>query len=101
MLADIRLTGYFGMLLLVLAALVAGWTCAPTGASNRRTMSITTGVRNVGVALVIASSSFGGTEAVTATTAYGLFQTVAIALIALAWGRLVPLRSNHPELAAA
>ncbi len=88
MLVQIRLVGYFGMLVLVTLALLAGWLLAAPGASNRKTLALTTAVRNVGVALVIASSSFPGTPAVTATTAYALFQTVVIALVALVWGRL-------------
>jgi hypothetical protein len=40
------------------------------------------------VTLVIAVASFPGTPAVTAATAFGLFQTILVALIALAWGRL-------------
>ena len=47
-----------------------------------------TGVRNVGVSLVIAASSFPGTAAVTAATAFALVQTVLMALVALVWGRL-------------
>jgi hypothetical protein len=47
-----------------------------------------TSVRNVGVSLVIATGSFGGTQAVTAATAFALFQTVVMALVALGWGRL-------------
>jgi hypothetical protein len=38
---------------------------------------------------VIATSSFPGTPAVTATLAFALFQTVAMALLVLGWGRLV------------
>ncbi|HEX3358544.1 MAG TPA: bile acid:sodium symporter [Tepidisphaeraceae bacterium] len=101
MLADIRLTGYVGMLMLVAAALLAGWLLSPPGASNRRTLAVTTAVRNVGVALVIASGSFAGTDAVTATTAYGLFQTIAIALIALVWGKRVCSISTRTELTTA
>ena len=67
MLAQIRLVGYFGMLALVAFALFAGWLLAAPGSSNRKTLALTTAVRNVGVALVIASSSFPGTPAVTAT----------------------------------
>jgi hypothetical protein len=33
-------------------------------------------------------ASFPGTPAVTAATAFGLFQTILVALVALAWGRL-------------
>ena len=50
MLVQIRLVGYFGMLVLVTLALLAGWLLAAPGASNRKTLAVTTAVRNVGVA---------------------------------------------------
>jgi BASS family bile acid:Na+ symporter len=89
-LAAIRPLGFGGMLALVLAALVAGWGLGLPGDGNRRAMAITTAVRNVGVGLVIATSSFPGTAAVTATLAFALFQTVVLALVALDWGRRAP-----------
>jgi BASS family bile acid:Na+ symporter len=51
-------------------------------------MAMATGVRNVGVSLVIATGSFAGTAAVTAATAFAVFQTVVMAIIALIWGRM-------------
>ena len=89
------------MLALVTLALLAGWVVGESRGSNRKTMAVTTAVRNVGVALVIASSSFAGTAAVTATTAYGLFQTVIIALLALAWGRHSSVRTGPLKMAMA
>lgn len=90
MLAAIRPAGFLGMSALVLAALSAGWVLGGPGAANRRAMAITTSVRNVGVGLVIATSSFPGTAAVTATLAFGVFQTVVMGLVALGWGQLAP-----------
>lgn len=87
MLAQIRLTGYGGMLALVTLTLLAGWLAGGPGGGNRKTLAITTAVRNVGVGLVIATASFPGTPAVTAITAYALFQTIVMALVALGWGR--------------
>jgi hypothetical protein len=43
------------------------------------------------VSLVIATASFPGTPVVTAVLAYAIFQTIVLAFIALAWGRLSPL----------
>lgn len=90
-LADIHLRGYFGMMCLVLATLLAGalvtkWPHSEAG----RSMIMTTGVRNVGVSLVIATASFPGTAAITSATAYAIFQTITVAIVALAWGRLTP-----------
>jgi bile acid:Na+ symporter, BASS family len=88
-LMEIRPIGYLGMLVLVLAALAAGWALGMPGVGNRKAMAISTSVRNVGVGLVIATSSFPDTPAVTATLAFALFQTVVMALVVLGWGRWV------------
>ena len=84
----IPLRAFGGMTALVLAGIVAGWVLGGTGGPDRTAMAMATSVRNVGVTLVIAVASFPGTPALTAATAFGLFQTVLVALIALAWGRL-------------
>ncbi len=86
----IRPFGVVGILLLILAALAAGWALGTPGRGNRKAMAITTSVRNVGVSLVIATSSFPGTPVVTATLAFAMFQTVVLAFVALGWGRLAP-----------
>jgi len=87
-LAAIRARAFMGMLALVAAGTVAGWFMGAPGSENRRAMSFSTSVRNVALGLVIATASFPGTPAVTAALAYGLFQTVVLAAVALVWGRL-------------
>jgi BASS family bile acid:Na+ symporter len=89
-LAEIRLVGYLGMLALLASSVLAGWVVAGAGRENRKALALTTSIRNVGLGLVIVTRSFPGTPAVTATTAYGLFQTVLMALVALGWGRWTP-----------
>jgi BASS family bile acid:Na+ symporter len=86
MLIGVPLRGYIGMLALVLAGVAAGWLLG--GIGNRSAMVMATSVRNVGVALVIVTAAFAGTRAVAAATAFALFQTVVVALIAAIWGRL-------------
>lgn len=88
MLQQIRVRGYLGMLVMVAATLIAGWLLSGAGKELRKTMAITTSTRNVGVALVIAAGSFPGTPAITAATAYALFQIFAVLLVAMAWGRM-------------
>jgi BASS family bile acid:Na+ symporter len=88
MLVAIPLRGYMGMAVLVAAGVAAGWLLGGPGAGNRTAMTMATSVRNVGVSLVIATGSFGGTQAVTAATAFAIFQTVVMALVALGWGRV-------------
>lgn len=95
LLSEIRFRGYLGMLLLLTSSIIAGWCVGGPGGKNRKTMSIATAVRNAGVTLAIATSSFPGTAAVTAATAYGLFQTIAVAMIAVAWGRRTTSALTH------
>jgi bile acid:Na+ symporter, BASS family len=91
MLIAVPLRGYFGMLLLVLAGVLAGWLL---GGSERKAMVMATSVRNVGVSLVIVTAAFAGTRAVAAATAFALFQTIVMALIAAAWGRVAKQAAN-------
>jgi BASS family bile acid:Na+ symporter len=94
MLIGIPLRGFTGMLLLVLAGVAAGWLLGGRSRDIRIAMVMATSVRNVGVGLVIATGAFAGTRAVAATTAFALFQTVAMALIALGWGRMASASSQ-------
>jgi BASS family bile acid:Na+ symporter len=86
MLIGVPMRGYVGMLALVFAGVAAGWLLAESG--NASAMVMATSVRNVGVALVIVTGVFAGTRAVASATAFALFQTVVMALIAVVWGRL-------------
>jgi BASS family bile acid:Na+ symporter len=89
-LLQIRLRGYLGMLALVLASALAGWILGGAGSQARKTLAISTATRNVGVGLVIATAAFPAPPAIPAATAYAIFQTLLVALIALAWGHLAP-----------
>jgi BASS family bile acid:Na+ symporter len=93
MLIGIPMRAYLGMLVLVCVSVAIGWALGGPGGDNRTAMAMATGVRNVGVTLVIATGSFAGTAAVTAATAFALFQTVLMAFVALAWGRLASART--------
>ena len=75
-LAAIRPRGWKGMSLLLLASLGIGWFCGGLDAVARKAMAVTTATRNVAVGLVIVTSQFAGTPAVTAVVAYGLISTI-------------------------
>jgi BASS family bile acid:Na+ symporter len=96
MLTGIPLRAFGGMFLLLAATLAIGWLLGESGADNRKTLAVTSAVRNAGVGLVIVSGSFPGTPAVTAATAYALVQTIVVALIALGWGRLCVQPESWP-----
>lgn len=87
LLMEIRPRGFVGMLVLLIGSWGAGWLLGGTERDTRKAMTLTTSLRNVGVGLVIASSAFAGTPAVTAALAYGLFAVVGSLLLALAWTR--------------
>jgi bile acid:Na+ symporter, BASS family len=87
MLTAIPLRAYAGMSALLIASLAAGWLLGGPGRENRKAMTLTTSLRNVGVGLVIATGSFPGTPAVTATLAYGLIEIFGSLLLALWWGQ--------------
>jgi BASS family bile acid:Na+ symporter len=92
-LVAIRPRAWFGMLLLLSASLVIGWLCGGPAEATRKALALTTGVRNVAVALVIVSASFPDTPAVTAVVGYALVSillALGCALVFAAWaGRLM------------
>jgi BASS family bile acid:Na+ symporter len=88
MLLDIPLRAYAGMFALVSGSAAVGWLLGGRSRGERVAMTMASAVRNVGLSLVIATTSFPGTPAVAATTAFALFQTIVMALAAAAWGRM-------------
>jgi BASS family bile acid:Na+ symporter len=90
LLTDIRPRGFAGMLALLVASWAVGWLLGGPDTGTRKAMTLTTSLRNVGVGLVIATSTFAGTPAVTAALAYGLFGVVGSLLLAVAWARRAP-----------
>ena len=87
MLMEIRLRGFVGMLILLAGSCVAGWLAGGPGTSQRKTMALTTSLRNVGVGLVIVTGNFAGTPAVAAALAYGIVEVFGSLLLALWWRR--------------
>lgn len=98
MLVGISFRAFAGMLALVAASVAAGWLLGGPGSGNRTAMVMATSVRNVGVTLVIVTGSFAETPAVTAATAFGIFQTILMLLVALACGRLARTMGNPPPV---
>jgi BASS family bile acid:Na+ symporter len=94
LMAEIRLRGYVGMSALLVASWAAGWLLGGPRSDNRRALMLTTSLRNVGVGLIIATANFGGTAAVTAVLAYGIFEILGSLLLAVACGR-TPFRATR------
>jgi bile acid:Na+ symporter, BASS family len=95
-LATIRLRGWTGMSLLSLASLGIGWLCGGSDAATRKAMAVTTATRNAAVGLVIVTSNFANTPAVTAVVAYSLISTVAALGFALLFGRFTLIETENP-----
>jgi bile acid:Na+ symporter, BASS family len=87
MLAEIRVRGFIGMLLLLAGSLLIGWFAGGSKRDSRKTMALTTALRNVGVGLVIVTGNFAGTPAVSAALAYGIVEVLGSLLVALWWRR--------------
>jgi BASS family bile acid:Na+ symporter len=87
MLMDISIAGFAGMLILLVASLVIGWIAGGPGMDDRRTMALTTSLRNVGLGLVIVTGNFAGTPAVSAALAYGIVEVLGSLVVALWWAR--------------
>jgi BASS family bile acid:Na+ symporter len=87
MLADIRLRGFAGMLALLAGSLLIGWLAGGSKPDSRKTMMLTTALRNVGVGLVIVTGNFAGTPAVSATLAYGIVEVLGSLLVVVWWRR--------------
>jgi BASS family bile acid:Na+ symporter len=83
----IRLLGLLGMLILLVTSIAIGWLAGGPGNENRKSMALTTAVRNNGVGMVIATGSFAGTPAVTATVVYGTVGVLGALVFAVRWGR--------------
>lgn len=90
LLADIRPRGFAGMVILLAASAIAGWILGGREIAVRKTMTITTSVRNVAIGLVIAAGAFPGTPAVTAVAAYGLVSLLGTLVLAFALAKVAP-----------
>jgi BASS family bile acid:Na+ symporter len=101
MLAQIRVIGFLGMFILLAVSLGAGWLLGGPGGDRRKAMAMTTALRNAGVGLVFASSSFPGTPALTAVLAYAIIELLGALLVAFAWSRSKPPQVLEGESTAA
>lgn len=100
MLLDIRWAAFGGMIALMVASLMAGWLLGGPERELRKTLAIVTSVRNAGVGMVIASSSFPGTQALTAVLAYAIVDLLGALAVALWWGRRDAMSVQRPTSSA-
>jgi BASS family bile acid:Na+ symporter len=96
LLTEIRLRGFAGMVILLIVSWTAGWLVGGLTSDTRKALAVTTSLRNFGVGLVIATSTFAGTPAVTAIVAYGLVSLIGALLLSMLVGKFTPLIVVRP-----
>ena len=79
--------GIMAMLAVVVLSLATGWLLGGPGREYRRTLSIATGLRNIGLAAVVATVSFPGTQVAAAVVTYLVVQFVVCALVGVYFAR--------------
>ena len=89
-LSAFRFQGWLGMVLLLIVSLGTGWIWGGTTKETRRALLVTAGIRNAAVGLVIVTSNFAGTPAVSALVAYTLISTFGTLICAVLMGRKNP-----------
>jgi BASS family bile acid:Na+ symporter len=94
-LATIRIRGWTAMSLLLLAGFGIGWLCADCDLRTRKAMAVTTATRNAAVGLIIVTSSFAGTRAVTAVVAYSLISVAGALGCGVLLGRAYPAGTKN------
>jgi bile acid:Na+ symporter, BASS family len=99
-LRTIKFRDWMGMFLLLAASLAIGWICGGSDLTKRKSLAVTTAIRNAAVALVIASSNFANTGAVTSVVAYAfvsIFATLGCAYVFAALPRPNGLLTNQKD----
>ena len=89
--------GLITALLLVLLSIATGWVLGGTNSRYRYTAAIGTALRNVGLALLVATGSFPGTGVAAMVMSYFIIQIVAAALSS----KLLPHQEETAAPAAA
>ncbi len=91
----IHAVAFLGMTALLLTSLAIGVVLAGRDEKRRKALALTTSLRNVGLALFIASTAFPETAAVTAVVAYGLLEISVTLVVAFFWGRVRYVPTDH------
>jgi BASS family bile acid:Na+ symporter len=79
--------GLPAMVALLTVSLAAGYLLGGPGNGSRKTVALTTSLRNIGVSVVVASSHEVGSAALTAVVAYAIVEISGSLVVALWWGQ--------------
>ncbi len=83
--------GMLAMLCIVVLSLAAGWIMAGAQREYRRTLSIATALRNIGLCAVVATQAFPRTTVGPAVLTYLIIQAVVIVLVSIYFTRTTKL----------
>ncbi|HEY6326052.1 MAG TPA: hypothetical protein VIW73_05985 [Candidatus Cybelea sp.] len=81
--------GALASVCIVLSSLITGWILGGTERAYRRTLSVGTGLRNVGLAALLATSVFGKGDVAAAVLTYFIVQMVLVTLLGVFYTRTV------------
>jgi len=79
--------GMLAMLSIVILSLLTGWVLGGSERAYRRTLSLGTALRNIGLSSVIATTSFGGRDVAAAVLTYFLVQFAVVLLVGVFYTR--------------
>jgi BASS family bile acid:Na+ symporter len=85
---DSHFVGLSAMLALLIVSLAAGYLMGGPGNSSRKTVALSTSLRNIGVSVVVASSHQVESAALAAVIGYAIIEITGSLLAALWWGRM-------------
>lgn len=73
---ELSLYAVTGMIILFLSSLAMGWASGEKNTASRKTMALTTAIRNTGIAMIIAIDNFPATIAVVVVILWGLIMMI-------------------------
>lgn len=79
--------GMVAMLCLVLLSMLTGWALGGPARETRRVLGMATALRNIGLAAVLATNGFAGSQVPAAVITYLLIQMIVVTIIGLYFAR--------------
>jgi BASS family bile acid:Na+ symporter len=90
--------GLWAMLCIVVLSMVTGWLLGGPGEPERRTLSIGTALRNIGLCALVATTSFGATSRVaSAVIAYLIVQIIVTTIVGVFFTRSAKAKAAVEE----
>ena len=94
-LLKVPMFGFIGLVLLTISSVAVGWLLGGPDRAGRKGLALTTGVRNNGLGVAIATGSFAGTPAIATAAVFGVIGFISTLVVAVVWGKLA--KASAPE----